>query len=104
VVDPAALERTHPLYATLPEQAERWTKTLEDLKRGEAFVRTDQTTVKIRTQILPPVRTPESTLGRITERYASRLLVPATTIVPAVDRDLHAVTQRPSLPRRTRMR
>jgi len=104
VADPAALERTHPLYATLAEQTERWTRAIEDLGRGEAFVRTEHATAKIRTRILPPARTPSAVVDDIATRHGNRLLVPAGTVVPAVDRDLRAVARATPLPRRARIR
>lgn len=98
VLDPAAIERTHPVYTSLAEQSERWVKAIEDLGRGEAFIRLGQTTTKIRTQILPRTRTSPADLRAITDRYAARLMTPASIVIPAVDGSVRSLASLPAAP------
>ena len=102
VVDPQAIERTHPMYTSLAEQGERWVKAIEDLGRGEAFVRTGKHTTKIRTRILPPLRTSRRDVQAIVDAYATHLMMPATDVRSAVDRDMTPLTTSAPLPRRVR--
>ncbi len=85
VADPQALDRTHPVYTSLAEQTERWVKAIEDLNRGEAFVRLGRGTTKIRTRILPKGRASRQALQALTDYYATELLIPAPDVVPDVD-------------------
>ena len=102
VADPLAQDRTHPIYVSLAEQAERWVKAIEDLDRGEDFVRLGPTTTRIRTRILPPARAGRAEVDAIPERYAAHLMTPASTVIPEVDGDARPAPSLPPLPRRTR--
>jgi hypothetical protein len=53
VADPAAIERTHPLFYSLPETFEHWTKALENLRPREALVKRGSGTIKLRTAEVP---------------------------------------------------
>ena len=102
VADPLAIDRTHPVFSSLAEQGERWVKAIEDLDRGEAFVRLGRSTMKIRTKILPRIRTSSGELRGIVDEYATRLMVPSRVVIPAVDGVLHPITEGVPLPRRAR--
>lgn len=82
---PKVVDRTHPVYTSLAEQTERWIKAIEDLDRGEAFVRLGRTTTRLRTRILPKTRAIRQALYAITDQYAQRLMVPSPEVVPLVD-------------------
>lgn len=100
VADPLAQDRTHPVYVGLAEQAERWVKTIEDLERGQAYVRLGPATTRIHTRILPPARAGDDELAAVAERYARSLMVPATTVVPEVDDGARPAPEPTPLPRR----
>ncbi len=103
VDDPQAVERTHPVYSSLDEQSERWVKAIEDLNRGEAFVRIGHTTTKIHTRILPALRAERREVQAIVDRYTSRLMRPASEVVPLVDRGLGSTPPITPLPRQVRV-
>jgi hypothetical protein len=102
VVDPAAIDRTHPVFTSLAEQTERWVKAIEDLECGEAFVRLGRTTTKIRTRILPKHQVHRSDLQTIIDHYATRLMMPAAEVEAAIDGSLRSPLSNAPLPRRAR--
>jgi len=103
VLDPDAIERTHPVYTSLAEQGERWVKAIEDLGQGEAFVRLGRETTKIRTRILPPLRTSRADLEVIADAYARRHMTPATEVRSSVDQEMAPASPVPTpLPWRAR--
>ena len=104
VIDPQAADRTHPIYTSLAEQAERWVKAIEDLDRGEAFVRLGRTTTKIRTRILPKPRASRQELQAVMDHYATRLMVPAPEVMPLVDGTGRPEGRMLPFPRRARAR
>lgn len=85
VNDPAQLDRTHPIYFSIPETFERWTKALEDLQPREAYLRRGRQALKLRTATVPASRCSPQQLATITEYYRSTLLQPARVAATAVD-------------------
>jgi len=85
VEDPHAVERTHPIFSSLPEQHERWVRAIEELGRGQAYVRSGSRTTKIRTRILPRVRASRDQIEAIAKRYAMTLMTPAAEVRTFVD-------------------
>lgn len=85
VEDPHAVERTHPVFSSLPEQHERWVRALEELKRGEAYLRHGHTTTKLRTRILPRVCSSRDRIEAIARHYAEALMTPAAEAKALVD-------------------
>jgi hypothetical protein len=98
VADPQALERTHPLFVSLAEAFEGWTKALEDLRPREAYVKHGPEAVKVRTVTVPPARG-DAALERVIQAQRSRLLRPAAQVISEVDAILRDVTQ-PAAPQR----
>ncbi len=86
VDDPHAVERTHPVFSSLPEQHERWVRAIEELGRGEAYIRSGHTTTKIRTRILPRVKASRDQIEAIAKQYATTLMTPAAEVRALVDR------------------
>ena len=85
VDDPNAVERTHPIFSPLPEQHEKWVRAIEELGRGEAYVRSGHTTTKMRTRILPRVRASRDQIEAIAKHYAMTLMTPAEEVRALVD-------------------
>jgi hypothetical protein len=96
VEDPHQVGRTHPVFASLPEQWEAWTKALEQLNPREAFVKVGTHTAKIRTVRVPKPRCSRAELATIMERYRQSLMTPATSAVPGVDQAVAWPQRRPS--------
>ena len=60
-------------------------RAIEELGRGEAYVRNGHTTTKIRTRILPRVRASHDQIEAIATRYAMSLMTPAAEARALVD-------------------
>lgn len=99
VADPQALERTHPLFVSLSEAFESWTKALEDLRPREAYVKHGPDAVKVRTIEVPPARDGDD-LARVIDRQRGRLLRPAATVISEVDVLLRGIAPPPGHQRR----
>ena len=81
VADPEALNRTHPVFFSIPETFDRWTTALEDLAPREAYVKRVGGPTKLRTL---EVRQTSATRGRLSEiidHYRRLVLRPATALV-----------------------
>ncbi len=85
VEDPDQVERTHPIFSSLPEQWERWTKALEQLAPREAFVKVGTETAKIRTVRFPRANCSPAEVTTVMERYRDSLMTPAAAVMPRVD-------------------
>ena len=77
VVDPAQVERTHPVYFSLQETFEGWAQALMDLEPREAYVRMGRRVAKLRSLTVAPVRARKEETRAVIEHYAQRLLRPA---------------------------
>ncbi len=70
VADPAAVERTHPLYFNLIEQKASWVTAIEDLGVGEAFLRLPGGRIaQVRTPEVPDPAVDSQRLADVEERY-----------------------------------
>lgn len=85
VADPRQLERTHPLFFSIPETFERWTQALEDLQPREAYLKRGQAAIKIRTLEVPRPQTTAQQLSEVVEHYRRQLLRPAEQVMEWVD-------------------
>lgn len=85
VEDERQVERTHPVFYSLPEQWERWCQALEALKPREAFVSMGKHTTKIRTRAVPPIRCSPQALTALKDDYAKRLMRPRNAIQTLID-------------------
>ncbi len=70
VANEQALERTHPVYYSLPEQWERWVQRLVGLERGQAYVKDPRDrVVKIASPWLPEPSVDRDRLAAVEEHY-----------------------------------
>jgi len=60
-------------------------RAIEELGRGQAYVRSGSRTTKIRTRILPRVRASRDQIEAIAKRYAMTLMTPAAEVRTFVD-------------------
>jgi hypothetical protein len=73
VADPAAEERTHPVFAPIGEQWETWVQTLRDLPRGEAFIKPLRTpATRIRTTYMRRPQLDRDAIAAVHETYLKR--------------------------------
>jgi hypothetical protein len=81
VVDPIQLDKSHPLFYSLPEQWEAWVQAITDLKKREAFVkRPNGQVAKIQTLSIPDAKVHPTLLAAITEAYLKTYFRPQTAI------------------------
>lgn len=85
VVDPQAIERTHPVFFSVQETFEHWTAALEELRPREAYVKHGRHAVKIRTTQVAPARLSAVHLGQFIDEYRAQLARPAEQVKHAVD-------------------
>lgn len=76
VPDPVQIDRTHPVFFSVQETFEGWTKELTELQPRQAYVKLGSRAVKIRTLQLPKRKTTAATMQGLIESYAHTLLVP----------------------------
>ncbi|MGD9685351.1 MAG: type IV secretory system conjugative DNA transfer family protein [Candidatus Obscuribacterales bacterium] len=80
VLDPSQVERTHPLFYSVQETFESWTRALMDLEPRQAYVKLGARTVKMKTLTASPSERALAQVSRIVEHYTSDLLRPQTAI------------------------
>jgi hypothetical protein len=102
VADPQAVERTHPLFYSLPEAFEGWTTALEELRPREAFVKHGAVARQIRTPTVAAARTSRAELERVVSAYHSTILRPAAEVRTAVDSLASSTMATPPMPAPTR--
>ena len=84
VPDPYQVERTHPVFYSVQETFEGWTRALMDLRPRQAFVKLDSRTAKIRTLDVRS-RAPAERLAKIVDHYSAENLEPREeTLQPQV--------------------
>ena len=81
VADPEAMDRTHPVFFSIPETFERWTTALEDLRPREAYVKRAGVPIKLRTLEVPRHKVTRGQLAEIIDYYRQRVLRPAPPLV-----------------------
>jgi len=80
VPDPYQVDRTHPVFYSVQETFESWTRELTELKPRHAYVKLGSRSVKIRTLPVPARRTSNEVLKKILDAYSTRLLVPKASL------------------------
>jgi hypothetical protein len=70
VADHAAVDRTHPLFYSLPEQWERVVQQIQDLKPREALIKPPSARVtQVRTLAVPDPQVASATVAAVQARY-----------------------------------
>ncbi len=81
VPDPYQVEKTHPLFYSLPEQWEAWVRGIQDLRPREAFLRRPNGKVaKMRTLSVPEPKVNPARLQAVEEYYLSNYFRPQQEI------------------------
>ncbi len=93
VQDEYAVERTHPVFFSIPEVFQNWTQALETLNPREAYVKLDSKTVKVRTPYVPPPRCSRAQIEEITDRYAQMLMTAIDSTVSRIDQPITPTAQ-----------
>lgn len=76
VMDPLQVERTHPVFYSLAETFEEWTRTLTELRPREAYVKFGAKTARIRTLNVTVRRVSDEALTAVIESFAKLILKP----------------------------
>jgi hypothetical protein len=81
VADERAVEKTHPVFSSLPEQWESWAQSLQDLKPREAFIKKSSGKVaKIRSMSVPDPKVDQVRLKTIEDYYLKKYFTPKREI------------------------
>lgn len=75
VADWHQVDRTHPLFFSVQETFESWTRSLTELQPREAYVRVGNRTGKIKAPAVQPPRATPEQIDAIIDEYARILLV-----------------------------
>lgn len=97
-----AIERTHPVFYSLPEQWESWVQAIQDLPPRQAFIRTPGGTVRrVHSPSVPDVSLHPHRLQEVEEHYLTTLFRPKHVI----ERELtsYRPSETPIPVRRTRL-
>jgi len=67
VADPSQVDRTHPVFFSVPETFERWTTTLAELRPREAYLKLDGQAIKLRTIAVPAAHAERQRVDQLVE-------------------------------------
>lgn len=82
ITDPNAIDRSHPVFASLPEQWERHVQSLVDMTPRHALVKiTGKPAVAIKTINVPTPKVTERQLEHVKQLYRSKLMRPKSELV-----------------------
>jgi hypothetical protein len=104
VADPAQVQRTHPVFVSLPETFEHWTKALEELEPRQAYVKHGARPVKVRTLDVSSAHASLAGVRAAVAQQRARLLQPAAAAVDEVERLLGSRPLAPQARRRVALR